>query len=176
MRDAEREVETQAEGEAGCPQEPDEELDPRTLGSRPEPKSVSQPLRHPSAPSICFLLFICSSILCSRYDKGAGLIRMILNLQQTMFMVLYWRQCSDQLSHRYNDALSGVLFINHKEEHLTRTEKLEEGKKCQVEVTDLNFSTRMYFTRTPYHALLSFPCWTLRRSRLYHTKINHFGY
>ena len=42
MRDTEGEAETQAEGEAG--------LDPRTLGSGPEPKAEAQPLSHPGAP------------------------------------------------------------------------------------------------------------------------------
>ena len=39
MRDAEREAETQVEGEAGSFGEPVAGLDPRTLGSRPEPKA-----------------------------------------------------------------------------------------------------------------------------------------
>ena len=39
MRDTEREAETQAEGEAGSPQEPNVGLDPRTLVSRPKPKA-----------------------------------------------------------------------------------------------------------------------------------------
>ena len=32
--------------------EPDVELDPRTLGSQPEPKANAQPLRHPGAPKV----------------------------------------------------------------------------------------------------------------------------
>ena len=42
MRDTHREAETQAEGEAGSVQG----LDPRTLGSRPEPKADTQLLSH----------------------------------------------------------------------------------------------------------------------------------
>ena len=45
-----REAETQAEGEAGSTQ-PDAGFNPRTLGSRPEPKADAQPLSHPGAPS-----------------------------------------------------------------------------------------------------------------------------
>ena len=50
MRDTEREAETQAEGEAGSLQEPDGRLDPRTMGSGPEPKADTQPLRLPGCP------------------------------------------------------------------------------------------------------------------------------
>ena len=49
MRDTERGAETQAEGEAGSCREPDVGLDPRTPGSRPEPKADAQPLSHPGA-------------------------------------------------------------------------------------------------------------------------------
>ena len=42
----EREAETQAEGEAGSPAG----LDPRTPGSRPEPKAGAPPLSPPGAP------------------------------------------------------------------------------------------------------------------------------
>ena len=49
MRDMQREAETQAEGEAGSLWEPDVVLDPRTLGSLPEPKADVQPLSHPGA-------------------------------------------------------------------------------------------------------------------------------
>ena len=45
MRDTE--AETQAEGEAGLCREPDAGLDPRILGSHPEPKADAQPLSHP---------------------------------------------------------------------------------------------------------------------------------
>ena len=56
MRDMEREAETQAEGEAGSMQGADAGLDPRTPGSRPEPKAGAQPLSPPGAPdAICFL-------------------------------------------------------------------------------------------------------------------------
>uniref|UniRef100_A0A452SBY0 ATP binding cassette subfamily G member 5 n=1 Tax=Ursus americanus TaxID=9643 RepID=A0A452SBY0_URSAM len=37
-------------------EEPDVELDPRTPGSRPEPKADAQRLRHPGAPGPCFLV------------------------------------------------------------------------------------------------------------------------
>ena len=46
MRDTEKEVETQAEGEAGSIREPGSELDPRTPGSLPEPRADVQPLNH----------------------------------------------------------------------------------------------------------------------------------
>ena len=47
MRDTER--------EAGSHREPNVGLDPRTLGSHPEPKADAQPLSHPGAPgSSCF--------------------------------------------------------------------------------------------------------------------------
>ena len=49
MRDTGRESETQAEGEAGSPREPDVGHDPRTLGSHPEPKADAQPLSHSDA-------------------------------------------------------------------------------------------------------------------------------
>ena len=51
MRDTEREAETQAEGEAAPCREPDAAFDPRTPGSRPEPKADAQPLSHPGVPS-----------------------------------------------------------------------------------------------------------------------------
>ena len=49
MRHREREAETQTEGDAGSlglqrSREPDMGLDPRALGSRPEPKADAQPL------------------------------------------------------------------------------------------------------------------------------------
>ena len=49
-----REAETQAEGEAGSMQEPDAGLDPRTPGSRPEPRADTPPLSHPGAPGLLF--------------------------------------------------------------------------------------------------------------------------
>ena len=52
MRDKEREVETQAEGEAGSfLWELDVGLDPGTPGSHPELKSDARPLSHPGAPN-----------------------------------------------------------------------------------------------------------------------------
>ena len=52
MKDTEkeREAETQAEGEAGSLQGSNAGLNPRTLGSLPEPKTDAQPLTHPGAP------------------------------------------------------------------------------------------------------------------------------
>ena len=50
MRDKEREAEIQAEGEAGSLWEPDAGLDPKTPGSRPEPKADAQPLSHTGIP------------------------------------------------------------------------------------------------------------------------------
>ena len=48
MRDTEREREKhrQREKQASC-EKPDVGLDPRTLGSQPEPKADTQPLSHP---------------------------------------------------------------------------------------------------------------------------------
>ena len=54
MRDAEREAETQAEGEAGSLQESNVELEPGTLGSCPEPKAATQPLSYPDVPRTSF--------------------------------------------------------------------------------------------------------------------------
>ena len=51
-----REAETQAEGEAGSLQKPDVGLDPRTLGSWPEPKADAQPLSHPGSLKIVILI------------------------------------------------------------------------------------------------------------------------
>ena len=50
MRDTHREAEIQAEGEAGSCGESDAGLDPRTLGSQPEPKADAQPLSQPGIP------------------------------------------------------------------------------------------------------------------------------
>ena len=57
MRDTQREAETQAEGEAGSRGEPDVGLDPRTPGSRPEPKADAQPLSHPGITLSLFFPF-----------------------------------------------------------------------------------------------------------------------
>ena len=47
----EREVETQAEGEAGYMHgDPDVGFDPGSPGSRPGPKAGAKPLRHPGIP------------------------------------------------------------------------------------------------------------------------------
>ena len=48
-RERERQRHRQREREGLC-EEPDVGLDPRTLGSHPEPKSDAQPLSHPSVP------------------------------------------------------------------------------------------------------------------------------
>ena len=44
----------EGKGEADSPlsREPDMGLDPRTLGSQPEPKADAQPLSHPAAPHL----------------------------------------------------------------------------------------------------------------------------
>ena len=51
----ERGRDRQREKEAPC-REPDVGLDPRTLGSCPEPKADAQPRSHPSAPHGQFFL------------------------------------------------------------------------------------------------------------------------
>ena len=57
MRDTEGERETdrhkQREKQAPC-REPDVGLDPRSPGSRPEPKADAQPLSHSGVPQRCF--------------------------------------------------------------------------------------------------------------------------
>ena len=81
MRNTQRE----AEGEAGSPQsrEPHAGLNPRTLGSRPEPKAGAQPLSHPGAPNPkflnrFFLLFLkASSILIEREKMSIKFIILI---------------------------------------------------------------------------------------------------
>ena len=49
----ERERQRHREKQAYC-EEPEAGLNPRTPGSRPEPKEDAQPLSHPGAPSIAF--------------------------------------------------------------------------------------------------------------------------
>ena len=68
MRDTERERQRhrQREKQAPCG-EPDVGLDPRTLGSRPEPKADAQPLSHPGAPEWLIL----SPVMVSG-GKGGG--------------------------------------------------------------------------------------------------------
>ena len=51
MRDTQREAETQAEGETGSLREADVRLNPRTLGSHPEPMADAQSLSHSGAPT-----------------------------------------------------------------------------------------------------------------------------
>ena len=51
MRDTERQRHRQREKQALCG-EPDVGLDPRTLGSQPEPKSDAQPLTNPGTPVV----------------------------------------------------------------------------------------------------------------------------
>ena len=60
MRDTERERQRhrQREKQAPC-REPDAGLDPRTLGSHPEPKADAQPLSHPGASSSGFPIKTC---------------------------------------------------------------------------------------------------------------------
>ena len=49
MRDTKRQRHRQREKQTPC-REPDVGLNPRTLGSLPEPKADAQPLSHPVAP------------------------------------------------------------------------------------------------------------------------------
>ena len=49
QRERERQRHRQREKQAPC-REPDVGLDPRTPGSRPEPKADTQPPSHPGAP------------------------------------------------------------------------------------------------------------------------------
>ena len=51
-------TETQAEGEAGSPWEPDAGLDLGILGSCPEPKAEAQPLSHPDILLFIFSIFL----------------------------------------------------------------------------------------------------------------------
>ena len=51
----ERQRHRQKEKQAPC-REPDVGLDPRTVGSRPEPKAGTQPLSHPGVPEYSFFL------------------------------------------------------------------------------------------------------------------------
>ena len=57
MRDTERARDI-AEEEAGSLQGADVGLNPRTLGSRPEPKADTQPLSHPDIPKKGIFLII----------------------------------------------------------------------------------------------------------------------
>ena len=56
MRDREREKQRhrQREKQAPC-KEPDVGLNPRTLGTHPEPKAEAQPLSHPNAPTFVLI-------------------------------------------------------------------------------------------------------------------------
>ena len=55
MRDTERERYRHRQREKWAPcREPDVGLDPRTLGSYPEPKADAQPLSHPGIPENIF--------------------------------------------------------------------------------------------------------------------------
>ena len=53
MRDRARQRHRQREEQAPC-QDPDVGFNPRTPGSRPEPKSDGQPLSHPGVPQFDF--------------------------------------------------------------------------------------------------------------------------
>ena len=56
MRNTERERQRHRQREKQAPPgEPDVGLDPRTLGSHPEPKADAQPLSHPGAPGLYLL-------------------------------------------------------------------------------------------------------------------------
>ena len=63
MRDTQRERQRhrQREKQAPC-RDPNAGLDPRTLGSRPEPKADAHPLSHPDAPSESKFMLIISSL------------------------------------------------------------------------------------------------------------------
>ena len=54
MRDAEREVETWAEGAASSPQGPRCKTRSQIPGSRPEPTADTQPLSYPGVPIVSF--------------------------------------------------------------------------------------------------------------------------
>ena len=57
MRDTHRERERDRErGKQAPRREPDVRLDPRTPGSRPEPKAGAQPRSHPGVPRRCIFL------------------------------------------------------------------------------------------------------------------------
>ena len=49
----ERQRHRQSKKQAPC-RKPNVGLDPRTAGSRPEPKADAQPLSHPGVPPFCF--------------------------------------------------------------------------------------------------------------------------
>ena len=70
MRDTEREAERWQKGEAGSLWEPDAGLNPRTPGSRPEPKAGAQPLSHPCVPLLRFMILSTLSYL--QMDKPTG--------------------------------------------------------------------------------------------------------
>ena len=53
MKERERQRHRQREKQASCG-EPDAGFDPRTPGSRPEPKADAQPPSHPGAPTPSF--------------------------------------------------------------------------------------------------------------------------
>ena len=55
----------QREKQVPC-EEPDAGLNPRTPGSRPEPKAHIQPLSHLGAPLLCIL----AKIFCGSLDSG----------------------------------------------------------------------------------------------------------
>ena len=57
-RERERQRHRQREKQAPC-REPDVGLDPRTLGSGPEPKADAQPLRHTRVPIISIKIQAC---------------------------------------------------------------------------------------------------------------------
>ena len=57
MRDTERERQRHRQREMKAPcREPDVGLDPRTPGSRPEPKAGSKPLSHPGIPKADYFI------------------------------------------------------------------------------------------------------------------------
>ena len=69
MRNTEREMETQAEGEAGSVQrQPDVGLDPRTPGSCPELKAGAKPPSHPGIPRRLLLMKVLATTPKSNVD------------------------------------------------------------------------------------------------------------
>ena len=65
-----RERERQREKQAPC-REPNMELDPGTLGSRPELKTDAEPLTHPSAPADIYIyICFCTRALCRAMNQG----------------------------------------------------------------------------------------------------------
>ena len=107
MRDTQKEAETQAEGKVGSLQDPDVGLDPRTVGSWPEPKADTWPLSHPGIlgrlPSaINFILF---------YFYFIFIYRQLLSLSwfHSYFLVFYL-ECK-QIKLLYEVVISHLSYL-----------------------------------------------------------------